>query len=283
MILPILRKCAYFTLFFSVLCAYTATAKEPDRPAKKKHAAGWKPVKKPNGSKKKSKKKRLVPDNKEAQRNHETLINTRISRLVCEDMPFADLFETFIRGTLHRNGSNVNIGCLFGVVGSERYQQHMSKKLTLELDDISIAELLHILRRQIGIGYDVSSYGVVIDASGVAPLIPGKHTDKIEENRDFLTSTRIPTLDAEALSLADMLAYIRHTIRKKGSTINIIPIFGEPGSEQHKQFMSKKLTLKLNDISLSELFDILSRQVGIDYTIVPYGVIISPARKPSSR
>ena len=210
-----------------------------------------------------------------------------MSSLVCEEMLFSDMLD-LIRTTLRDRGHKINIIPVFGASDSSLYKQVMSKQLTLKLDDISIDDLLTILNRQIGIGYDISALGVTIDASGktpygsyIQPYVPRnkQQADKVDAYTKMLKETHLPSLEVENVTLSDMLALIHHKLDKKGARINIIPMFGSSDSERYKEFMSKKITLKLHDVSIDELLSLLKLQIGISYEVTPVGITVSKGKK----
>ena len=289
MILSALKKSKYGVLLFCTLHAlcFSATTELQDTPAKKRQTSKDSVARKVSAAKKKNKKKRKVLVNEEAQLIQKTLAEVRMSSLVCEKASFSDMLD-LIRATLRNRGHKINIIPVFGASDSTLYKQVMSKQLTLNLDDISIDDLLTILNRQIGIGYDISALGVTIDASGktpygsyIQPYVPRnkQQADKVDAYTKMLKETHLPSLEVENVTLSDMLALIHHKLDKKGARINIIPMFGSSDSERYKEFMSKKITLKLHDVSIDELLSLLKLQIGISYEVTPVGITVSKGKK----
>ena len=289
MMLSALKKCKYGVLLFCTLHAlcFSSTTELQDTPTKKRQDSKDSVARKVSAAKKKNKKKRKVLVNEEAQLIQKTLAEVRMSSLVCEKASFSDMLD-LIRATLRNRGHKINIIPVFGASDSTLYKQVMSKQLTLNLDDISIDDLLTILNRQIGIGYDISALGVTIDASGktpygsyIQPYVPRnkQQADKVDAYKKMLKETHLPSLEVENITLSDMLALIHYKLDKKGARINIIPMFGSSDSERYKKFMSKKITLKLHDVSIDELLSLLNLQIGISYEVTPVGITVSKGKK----
>lgn len=63
--------------------------------------------------------------------------------------------------------------------------------------------------------------------------------------------------------------------------INLVPEFGVAGSDAYKEAMSRKVTLNLENVSVSTLFDYMDEQLGIMHYISPLGVMFCEAGKDS--
>lgn len=75
-------------------------------------------------------------------------------------------------------GRAVNLTANFGLVGSEGYNDIMSRRVSLNLSDVSVTEVLDALVRQLGITYHVTPLGVELSYSGkdFGPMVERVYT-----------------------------------------------------------------------------------------------------------
>lgn len=99
---------------------------------------------------------------------------------------------------------------------------------------------------------------------------------------DALRQMQLPQVvfeDASIMEVADALKQQIANFESQGVTaqrsINIVTNFGTPDSAGYKEVMNRRVQLNLQNVSIYELLDILSRQVGISYYITPIGVELS--------
>ncbi|MBQ4635106.1 MAG: hypothetical protein IJB64_01585 [Akkermansia sp.] len=93
---------------------------------------------------------------------------------------------------------------------------------------------------------------------------------------------KIPNIVFEDAGVMDVLEALQNQIRRFESTgtragrnINLTTNFGKADSPGYKEIMSRTITLKLTDVSVKEILDILSSQLGTSYYYTPTGVEIS--------
>lgn len=91
----------------------------------------------------------------------------------------------------------------------------------------------------------------------------------------ILTSTQIPFINMENAPFEQVLSITRAELQRKGSPVNIIPLFGSCDSNQYKQKMSQCITLYIQDVSVADMLTLACIQAGLEYTIIDQGVAIS--------
>lgn len=97
-----------------------------------------------------------------------------------------------------------------------------------------------------------------------------------------LREMRLAQISFEDASVMDVVEALQGQIRRAeaegmpaGRHINISPNFGVKGSPGYEQIMSRRVNLTLADVSVTDVLDVLARQLGISYYITPIGVELS--------
>lgn len=111
-------------------------------------------------------------------------------------------------------------------------------------------------------------------------------TDVDEEIQDAVAAgiadMKIPSIVFEDAGIVDVLEALQNQIRRfessgnyGGRKINLTTNFGKPDSAGYQEIMRRTITLKLNDVTVKEILDILSSQLGTNYYYTPTGVELS--------
>lgn len=141
-----------------------------------------------------------------------TLKEMVLPQIVFEDAPIKDVVEA-LQGQIARfesqgqsAGRKINIVSNFGDRESEGYKTIMSRLVTLNLNDISVYDLLNVLDKQLGITHYITPFGVELSFSGkdFGPMVERVYTvpphffdsqaaggDDEEEDDDFSSSSRV--------------------------------------------------------------------------------------------
>lgn len=89
--------------------------------------------------------------------------------------------------------------------------------------------------------------------------------------------------EANVMDVVEALqAQIRHFEQNgtgAGRPINLTTVFGTPGSDNYKKIMAQTLSLNLSNVSVKEVLDRLTKQLGVTYYITSIGVEISHSGK----
>ena len=108
--------------------------------------------------------------------------------------------------------------------------------------------------------------------------------DAVEETRvsHALDDIRLPRIVFDEASVLDVVDALQAQVKrweKENPTgarhINISTDFGPVDSPGYKAIMEKRVTLNLSDITMREMLDMLSRQLGISYYLTPLGVEVA--------
>lgn len=133
-----------------------------------------------------------------------------LPQIVFEDAPIKDVIEA-LQAQISRfeaqgidAGRKINIVTNFGDKESEGYKTITSRLVSLNLNDISLYDLLNVLDKQLGIIHYVTPYGVELSFSGrdFGPMVERVYTvpphffdSKVEEEEDeeddFSSSSRV--------------------------------------------------------------------------------------------
>lgn len=102
----------------------------------------------------------------------EALKEMRLAQISFEDASIMDVVEA-LQGQIRRveaagmpAGRHINISPNFGIKGSAGFEQIMSRRINLTLADVSVADVLDVLVRQLGISYYITPIGVELSYSG---------------------------------------------------------------------------------------------------------------------
>lgn len=115
-----------------------------------------------------------VADDEEMQtRIATTLRNMVLPQVVFEEAPMPDVVEAlqaqisrFENASGMAAGRHINLTANFGLAGSEGYNNIMARRVSLNLSDVSLTDVLEALVRQVGITYHVTPLGVELSYSG---------------------------------------------------------------------------------------------------------------------
>ena len=100
--------------------------------------------------------------------------------------------------------------------------------------------------------------------------------DKISKVAEAIQQIRIQRLIFEDTPLEDLLEFLRAETRKQGFYgINYIIEAGPSDSPKHRYVSFLSISIKLEDVSVKELLDVVKGQAGIDYKVAPQGIIIT--------
>ena len=108
--------------------------------------------------------------------------------------------------------------------------------------------------------------------------------DEVEEARvsHALDDIRMPRIVFDEASVLDVVDALQAQVKRYerdnptgARHINITTDFGPVDSPGYNAIMQKHVTLNLSDITLREMLDLLSRQLGISYYLTPLGVEVA--------
>lgn len=155
--------------------------------------------------------KALRPDAETEKSIAETLKNMILPQIVFESASVQEVIDA-LQGQIARFEAEgqkavrkINLVSSFGEPGSAAYQNVMGRTVTLNLENISVADLLNILDRQLDIMHYISPLGVVLSCSGrdFGPIeervysVPPhffdapSSSDDDEEDDDFSSASRV--------------------------------------------------------------------------------------------
>ena len=140
----------------------------------------------------------------------EALREMVLPQIVFEDAPIKDVIEA-LQAQISRfeaqgigAGRKINIVTNFGDKESEGYKTITSRLVSLNLNDISLYDLLNVLDKQLGIIHYVTPYGVELSFSGrdFGPMVERVYTvpphffdskteDEEDEEDDFSSASRV--------------------------------------------------------------------------------------------
>ncbi|MCQ2364464.1 MAG: tetratricopeptide repeat protein [Akkermansia sp.] len=88
-----------------------------------------------------------------------------------------------------------------------------------------------------------------------------------------------PVMDVIEALQAQIRRFETNGASSAGRAVNLTANFGLVGSEGYNDIMGRRVSLKLSDVSLTEVLDALARQLGITYHVTPLGVELSYSGK----
>lgn len=102
-----------------------------------------------------------------------------------------------------------------------------------------------------------------------------------------LREMKLPQVTFDDAPVMDVIDALQAQIRRfetsgassAGRAVNLTANFGLVGSEGYNDIMGRRVSLKLSDVSLTEVLDALARQLGITYHVTPLGVELSYSGK----
>ena len=120
------------------------------------------------------------------------------------------------------------------------------------------------------------------DTSNAVPSLAGVDTELQDAYATGLAEMTIPSIVFEDAGIMDVLEALQNQIRRfeaqgtsAGRAINLTTNFGNPDSDGYKEIMGRTITLKLTDVTVKEVLDILASQLGISYYYTTTGVELS--------
>lgn len=124
--------------------------------------------------------------------------------------------------------------------------------------------------------------GLYISAADSGAESGVEQTETEARIAEALREMRLAQISFEDASVMDVVEALQGQIRRAeaegmpaGRHINISPNFGVKGSPGYEQIMSRRVNLTLADVSVTDVLDVLARQLGISYYITPIGVELS--------
>ena len=156
--------------------------------------------------------KALRPDAETEKSIAEALRNMVLPQIVFDGASVQEVIDA-LQGQISRFEAEgqqavrkINLVASFGEPGSAAYQNVMARKVNLNLENVSVADLLDMLDRQLDIMHYISPLGVVLSCSGrdfgpieervysVPPHFfdaPSSSSDDDEEDDDFSSASRV--------------------------------------------------------------------------------------------
>ncbi len=131
-------------------------------------------------------------------------------------------------------------------------------------------------------GYDIAPKDIETaqDAGAAQASEAGEFEEAVAT---AITDIKIPNISFEEAGIMDVIDALQHQIRRfEGErpqadrrAINITTNFGTPDSPGYQEIMGRTLTLKMSDVSVKDILDIMSSQLGISYYYTPTGIELS--------
>ncbi len=123
---------------------------------------------------------------------------------------------------------------------------------------------------------DAVAGGTVLTADGE---LEASHARRLEE-------MVLPQIVFEEASILDVVEALQNQIKRfesegvsAGRHINVTTNFGLPSTESYKQLMEQRIRLNLTEVSVRDVLDLLSTQLGISYYFTPSGVELTYSGK----
>ncbi len=120
-------------------------------------------------------------------------------------------------------------------------------------------------------------------ASDVQGELDSELKDSFSESLDKMVMPQIVFEDA---TINEVMETLQNQVRRfensgvaAGRPINISSNFGASSSRGYKELMEKRVNLKLNEVSMRAVLDILTNQLGLSYYFTPVGVELSYSGK----
>ncbi len=129
------------------------------------------------------------------------------------------------------------------------------------------------------------------DTDVVAPAEASDVSQVADEELSNSYATRLaemvmPSIVFDDAGVVDVLEALQNQITRfesqgapSGRHINLIPNFGLPDSPGYRELMEKTISLNLTQVSVRDVLDMLTRQLGISYFYVPSGVEVTYSGK----
>lgn len=133
--------------------------------------------------------------------------------------------------------------------------------------------------------------GSPADAGVVVPSEAGEVSSAADEELINSYATRLsemvmPSIVFDDANIVDVLEALQNQISRfesqgvqAGRHINLVPNFGLPDSPGYRELMEKTISLNLTQVSIRDVLDMLTKQLGISYYYIPSGVELSYSGK----
>ncbi len=127
----------------------------------------------------------------------------------------------------------------------------------------------------------VSMGGPSIESHAVAPTV----SEEIIYISDALERVIIPRIVLEQASVDDLVDVLNGQLRSASANgvttklINVIPNFGLETSTEYQRLEARRFNLNMTDVSMKTVLDTVSRQMGIQYDVVPAGIELTCSGK----
>lgn len=125
-----------------------------------------------------------------------------------------------------------------------------------------------------------SSQGVVADGSG----------EEEKQHADALANMRVESLSFDGNTIEDVLEVLRNHIKRYESEgarssrpIAVLSNFGSPDTPEYQQLMQKRISLTLEDVTVKDLIDEISRFFDLECYYLPMGIEFSYSGKDYGR
>lgn len=123
--------------------------------------------------------------------------------------------------------------------------------------------------------------GSPADAGVVVPSEAGEVSSAADEELINSYATRLsemvmPSIVFDDANIVDVLEALQNQISRfesqgvqAGRHINLVPNFGLPDSPGYRELMEKTISLNLTQVSIRDVLDMLTKQLGISYYYIP--------------
>ncbi len=128
--------------------------------------------------------------------------------------------------------------------------------------------------------------GAPVDRATEETFSPGIDTELQNSYAKRLDEMILPNILFDDAPITDVIDALQNQITRFESNgvnaerhINITTNFGNPNSEPYKNLMAQTVRLTLSQVSVKEVLDLLTKQLGISYYYTPSGIEISYSGK----
>lgn len=230
-----------------------------------------------------------VADDEEAQgRITAALREMVLPQVTFDDAPVMDVIDAlqaqirrFETSGASSAGRAVNLTANFGLVGSEGYNDIMSRRVSLNLSDVSLTEVLDALARQLGVTYHVTPLGVELSYSGkdFGPMVERVYTvsphffdaevgGDDDDDDDFSSSSRVVVKRVNPVTALKEMgisfpegANARYDVGSRRLTVRNTPynqeeiagLLSVPLDEQSRSLVLNVVAMEVNESDLNEL------------------------------
>lgn len=232
----------------------------------------------------------VLEDDEAQSRIAVALREMKLPQVTFDDAPVMDVIDA-LQAQIRRfetNGSSsagraVNLTANFGLVGSEGYNDIMARRVSLNLSDVSLTEVLDALVRQLGVTYHVTPLGVELSYSGkdFGPMVERVYTvsphffdaevgagSDDEDDDDFSSSSRVVVKRVNPVTALKEMgisfpegANARYDVGSRRLTVRNTPynqeeiagLLSVPLDEQSRAVVLNVVAMEVNEKDLNEL------------------------------